>query len=185
VKRSPPGPGDLRDVERDPILDETEIESVIARMGLPDPCTLVDLRQRIEQLFERPIKVEPYPPGFLAEFDRRGRHLPSGMVIDTEACWHVLYRSDTSATHQHSIIAHEFGHIVLGHGIANASPLMRATSLVDHESLENAAKRTVYGNPTERAAERFSRILVDHGILRVDRHGRPERTDWYRSILEG
>jgi hypothetical protein len=176
---------DLCDVGQGPILDEIGVESVVARMGLPDPCTLVDLHRRIEQLCGRSIKVDPYPLEFLAEFDRRGKHLPSGMVIDAEGCWHVLYRPDTSAAHQHSIVAHELGHVILGHAIANASPLMRATGLVDPESLEKAAKRTVYGNPTERAAERFSRVLVDNGLLRVDHDGQPEKTDWYRSILEG
>jgi hypothetical protein len=75
--------------------------------------SVADIRDRVQRWRGRPLHLMPVVtgPGW-----------PSGMWLDTEQADLVLFDAATSALHMVNIIAHEIGHIVLGHAGAMVHP---------------------------------------------------------------
>lgn len=82
----------------------------LARLGVVErpspPLSLSDVRDRVQHQRGRPLLLTPMVTG---------AGWPSGMWVETEHADLVLFDSATSALHTVDIIAHEIGHMVLGH----------------------------------------------------------------------
>ncbi len=84
----------------------------------------------------------------------------------------IMYGADTE-WHADHIIAHEIGHMLLGHGAIEGSPggsaadlplreLMPSLSL---ETIRNVLRRKDYGGERERAGETFADLLLVEAML--------------------
>ncbi|WP_280244917.1 hypothetical protein [Nocardia abscessus] len=96
----------------------------------------------------------------------------SGLWIAREGDDVIMYGADT-AWHADHIIAHEIGHMLLGHGGAASAPgaatadlplreLMPSLSL---ETIRSVLRRQDYGSERERAAETFADLLLVEAML--------------------
>jgi hypothetical protein len=114
--------------------------------------TIADLRDRVQRLRGRPLHLMPVVtgPGW-----------PSGMWVETEHADLVLFDAETSPLHMVSIIAHEIGHIVLGH--AGAPPRSAAHSMLGRFDTEDSAAavmlRTGFVDHDEHEAEVFATMV--------------------------
>jgi hypothetical protein len=83
---------------------------VLAQLDIVDrpsrPLTQADVRDRVQRRRGRPLLLTPMVSG---------AGWPSGMWVETEDTDLVLFDAATSALHTVDIIAHEIGHMVLGH----------------------------------------------------------------------
>lgn len=166
---------------RDPHAPVTEAREVvrIAR-GLPvvAPSDLDRLLAEVSRIIGVPVELSPYPAQTIADARQLGEALPAALCIATSARVHVLYRTDTTASHQRHSILHEVGHLLCRHVPPNA----------DTRTL----RRSTYEDAQEQAAELFAYEVERRlGPLRAQ-HGERPGTDRltttierYGSILEG
>ncbi|GIF04201.1 hypothetical protein Asi03nite_17390 [Actinoplanes siamensis] len=93
---------------------------------------MADVRDRVQRRRGRPLLLTPMVTG---------AGWPSGMWVETEHADLVLFDAATSALHTVTIIAHEIGHMVLGHegtaaGSGGSAPMMWRTGFADREEHE-------------------------------------------------
>lgn len=121
---------------------------------------VVDIRDRMQRRRGRPLRLVPVVtgPGW-----------PSGMWVESEDIDVVLFDAATSAVHQVNIIAHEFGHIMLGHaGTQRGSSTGSAFRWLEMDLAPSVMWRTGFDDGDEHEAEVFATMvcarLSDHHI---------------------
>jgi hypothetical protein len=125
--------------------------------------SVADIRGRVQLRRGRPLRLMPVVtrPGW-----------PSGMWLETEDTDVVLFDAATSPLHQVDIIAHEFGHIMLGHtGTAGrhwAGPMFRWPGA---DTAATVRWRTGFDDHEEHEAEVFATMVCarisDHRLPSV------------------
>lgn len=151
----------LRRVVRELVRPGDDLDTVIRR--------LADRRGRA-------LRVAPYPESVVTLARRRVLTLPYGIWLGSETLGvdQIYYRADLSVVHRGHVVAHELGHVALGHG----TPLLESrTSLltaVRARGGTGCGGHTVYTSPAERDAEEFAYLLE----ARLDTLGSlPQPTD--------
>ncbi|WP_245562863.1 hypothetical protein [Nocardia araoensis] len=84
----------------------------------------------------------------------------------------IMYGADTE-WHADHIIAHEVGHMLLGHGGITSGPDAAAADLplrelmpsLSLETIRSVLRRQDYGSERERAAETFADLLLVEAML--------------------
>lgn len=123
--------------------------------------SVAHIRDRVQRRRGRPLALMPMVIG---------AGWPSGMWVETEHADLVLFDASTSALHTINIIAHEVGHMVLGHtGAARgpaASPMFRRLDAVD--ATATVMWRTGFADHDEHEAEVFATMVCarmgDHRV---------------------
>lgn len=154
----------------DDLADRFEI--LKRRIRIPYPWDAGEYVNRVAEYRQRPITLCPVDPGVLS---RTGCGTGSGLWIDREHDDVIMYGAETP-WHADQIIAHELGHMLLGHGSTSKDPevtpdpddylplqtLMPSLSL---ETIRSVLRRQDYGNDRERAAETFASMLLVEATL--------------------
>ncbi|HEX5503967.1 MAG TPA: hypothetical protein VFW96_15180 [Thermomicrobiales bacterium] len=132
---------------------------IIAGLPIPRPFDLERLRTNLEVALGRdllflPVQVQD--------------HSFTGAVARAETAYAVLYKANTSAPHQLTIICHELGHIFLGHVIPAITKAELARLFCRRVDLGRAAEiaplqRNLqrHTSAEERDAEAFGQQLVE------------------------
>ncbi|MGW4736634.1 hypothetical protein [Nocardia xishanensis] len=117
----------------------------------------------------RAIQLCPIDPEALAG---TGCGTGSGLWIAREHDDVIMYGGETP-WHNDQIIAHEIGHMLLGHGLDNADNADDAADLPLHElmpslsadAIRSVLRRDDYGSDREHDAEAFADLLMVHAML--------------------
>lgn len=113
--------------------------------------SLADVCDRVQRGRGLPLRLVPMVtrPGW-----------PSGIWVESKDADVVLFDAATSALHQVNIIAHEFGHIALGHNGTllhpSASPVFR---WLDNDTAPSVMMRTGFDDRDEHEAEVFATMV--------------------------
>jgi hypothetical protein len=129
------------------------------RFGVPCPFDRAELARRVSQWLGYPIMLVPI---------RMPSGAPSGITLFTDTGRVIAYTQDTSAVHQDHIVAHEIGHIILGHvGVELDDANDAARTIFPHlgPALVHEALTRVgsYDPPEENAAETMATLLLEAG----------------------
>jgi hypothetical protein len=156
-----------------PVLDADDVRKLVDRLPIPVPFDMTAMKDVVATLRGKPVVLAPYSTELVQQFSASGEQLPAAMCTSQPQRDYVLYRTDTTPTHQRHSILHELGHLALRH---------------DHEQ---DLHRSFYADGHERAAEMFADLVERRiGTMRA----RPADTanplhattlDRYGSILEG
>ncbi|MBC3839700.1 hypothetical protein GXW82_04065 [Streptacidiphilus sp. 4-A2] len=155
-------------------MDDRELRrycaEVVSQVDVPFPFHVNDLCDQLEADRGRPISLIP-----MTLPARQGG--PCGLWVATTEVDYILFEKSTSRTHQEHIVAHEIGHLLLGHDSSPAHQDEVARLLMptlDPALVRSVLGRTVYTSHEERAAELVASLLP----LRAGRaRGRRPRSD--------
>ncbi|MGC3001427.1 hypothetical protein ACPF8X_24400 [Streptomyces sp. G35A] len=114
------------------------------------------MRPFVEQYIGQPIHLQPA---------NVGKSVPCGMWIATNTVSYLFYDPETSPAHQDHIIAHEFAHILKGHGGSTTLPEPAAgglLGLLDPSLVKAVLGRTDYSERDEQEAEMVGSFLKAH-----------------------
>jgi len=143
-------------------MDDRELRrycaEVVGRIDVPTPFNVNDLCDRLEHDRGRTISLVP-----MSLPVRQGS--PCGMWVATAEVDYILFEKGTSRTHQEHIVAHEIGHLLLGHDSSPAHQDEVAQLLMptlDPALVRTVLGRTVYTSDEERAAELVASLLPLH-----------------------
>ncbi|MFT7836947.1 ImmA/IrrE family metallo-endopeptidase [Saccharothrix sp. BKS2] len=168
-----------RDPHR-PVLDNREIVRLARSLPITDPFDLDALLGEVSRMVGTPIALAPYPAHTVEDARRLGEALPAALCIVAGTRAHVLYRTDTTPSHQRHSILHEVGHLLCRHGTPSADTDVRTLL------------RSTYDDAQEQAAEAFAyefeRRLGPVRVLSSDHPTDEKLTDTIEragSILEG
>ncbi|WP_062993927.1 hypothetical protein [Nocardia anaemiae] len=133
---------------------------------IPYPWDITEYIARVAQYRGRPITLCPIDVGALSG---NGCGTGSGLWIAREGDDVIMYGADTE-WHADHIIAHEIGHMLLGHGgTAGAAaadlPLRELMPSLSLETIRSVLRREDYGSERERAAETFADLLLVEAML--------------------
>ncbi|MEU1550320.1 hypothetical protein [Nocardia sp. NPDC005745] len=136
---------------------------------IPDPWDMTEYIARVAAYRERPITLCPIDVGALSG---NGCGTGSGLWIAREGDDVIMYGADTE-WHADHIIAHEVGHMLLGHGGTASGPGAGAADLplrelmpsLSLETIRSVLRRQDYGSERERAAETFADLLLVEAML--------------------
>lgn len=147
------------------------------------------LRRRCETLVESLSLPDRIDPRVLSAAlgAQRGRpiHLlpttlplggPCGMWVSTGGYDAVFYETNTSPLHQLQIVAHEFGHIIAGHRMAQVLDADASRLLLpdlDPDLVRRFLGRTDYSAAEEREAETIASLLVRRSERHIEPQGLP------------
>ncbi|MBF6468721.1 hypothetical protein IU427_26675 [Nocardia beijingensis] len=133
---------------------------------IPDPWDMTEYIERVAAYRARPITLWPVDVGALAG---NGCGTGSGLWIAREDDDVIMYGADTE-WHADHIIAHEVGHMLLGHGETSSGPaadlpLRELMPSLSPETIRSVLGRRDYGSERERAAETFADLLLVEAML--------------------
>ncbi|MFX0578694.1 hypothetical protein [Nocardia nepalensis] len=136
---------------------------------IPHPWDITEYIARVAEYRGRPITLCPIDVGALSG---NGCGTGSGLWIAREGDDVIMYGADTE-WHADHIIAHEIGHMLLGHGGTASGPGGAAADLQLHELMPSLSLETIrsvlrrqdYGSERERAAETFADLLLVEAML--------------------
>ncbi|BDT92516.1 MULTISPECIES: hypothetical protein [Nocardia] len=136
---------------------------------IPHPWDMTEYIERVAAYRGRSITLCPIDVGALAG---NGCGTGSGLWIAREDDDVIMYGADTE-WHADHIIAHEIGHMLLGHGETSSGPAGPATDLPLRELMPSLSLETIhsvlgrqdYGSERERAAETFADLLLVEAML--------------------
>ena len=136
---------------------------------VPRPFDRVELTRRVGQWLGQDITLVPI---------RMPSGAPSGITLFTDTGRVIAYAEDTSSVHQDHIIAHEIGHILLGHEGVELEDADEAARTVfahlDPELVRQALTRVgSYDPPEESAAETMATLLLELGNRPLPETGTP------------
>ncbi|MFC4126397.1 hypothetical protein [Nocardia rhizosphaerae] len=154
-------------------IDQQMFEELTRAAPIPYPWDPVEYVNRVAEHRGRPIVLCPIDPQALAG---TGCGTGSGLWIAREHDDVVMYGGATES-HAYHIIAHEIGHMLLGHDQAatgsieatDALPLHDLMPSLSTESIRSVLRRQDYSTDRERDAETFADLLMVHAML-------PQRT---------
>ncbi|WP_040781909.1 hypothetical protein [Nocardia pneumoniae] len=144
-------------------------EELSRLVPIPYPWDTTEYVARVAEYRGRPITMCPIDVGALSG---TGCGTGSGLWIAREDDDVIMYGADTE-WHADHIIAHELGHMLLGHGETASGPgdgaddlslreLMPSLSL---ETIRGVLRRQDYDSECERAAETFADLLLVEAML--------------------
>ncbi|MGY4102028.1 hypothetical protein ACW2Q0_21130 [Nocardia sp. R16R-3T] len=136
---------------------------------IPYPWDTEQYVARVAEYRGRPITIRPIDPGALSG---TGCGTGSGLWIAREDDDIIMYGADTD-WHADHIVAHEIGHMLLGHGStvsespmsANDLPLEALMPSLSLDAIRSVLRRQDYGNDRERAAETFADMVMVEATL--------------------
>jgi hypothetical protein len=149
-------------LRRRPHTDDTsdpvrrECRDFVRDLQLPAVSSVRELRPFVEQYIGQPIHLQP------AEV---GESVPCGIWIATSTVSYLFYDPETSPAHQDHIIAHEFAHILKGHGGSTTLTGPAAgglLGLLDPSLVKAVLGRTNYSERDEQEAEMVGSFLKAH-----------------------
>ncbi|MFE9747586.1 ImmA/IrrE family metallo-endopeptidase [Saccharothrix saharensis] len=163
-----------------PVIDGREVVRIARSLPVASPFNLEDLMSNVSGMIGVPVELAPYPAQTIADARRLGEALPAALCVATPTRVHVLYRTDTTPSHQRHSILHEVGHLLCRHVTPETTGGSRAM------------RRGTYDDAQEQAAEMFAYEFERRlGSLRLQ-HGEPrgdERLTYaierYGLIFEG
>ena len=126
------------------MIDTREVVRIARCLPIADPFDLGTLVAEVSGIVGVPVELAPYPPPTIAAARQLGEPLPAALCIATSSRFHVLYRTDTTASHQRHSILHEVGHLLCRHITPSADTDLRTVL------------RNTYDDAHERAAEAFA-----------------------------
>lgn len=145
-------------------------EELSRLVPIPYPWDTMEYVARVAEYRARPITLCPIDVNALSD---TGCGTGSGLWIAREHDDVIMYGADTE-WHADHIIAHEIGHMLLGHG-ASASgsggsdaaelPLRELMPSLSLETIRSVLRRQDYGSERERAAETFADLLLVEAML--------------------
>ncbi len=125
---------------------------IVRDLVLPEPFEIDALCERIGADRGRPIRL------CAIRFPAEG---PAGLLLGTAETDYIFYDVQTTVSHQRHIIAHELGHLLLGHEHTGPSaPGAAADGLPDATLRRHMFARTRYSHPEEWGAELFATELL-------------------------
>ncbi|MFD6401173.1 hypothetical protein [Nocardia sp. NPDC060249] len=150
-------------------MNQQKFDELIRAAPIPYPWDPVEYVRRVAEHRGRPIVLFPIDPQALAG---SGCGTGSGLWIAREDDDVIMYGGETES-HAYHIIAHEIGHMLLGHDEADADPAEASDALplndlmpsLSAESIRSVLRRQDYGTDRERAAETFADLLMVHAML--------------------
>ncbi|MGW0517767.1 ImmA/IrrE family metallo-endopeptidase [Crossiella sp. NPDC003009] len=173
----------------EPVLHEAAVAREVTGLELPDPFDVRELVRLVAARRQRSIAVLPYPAHVVAQARAQHEPLPYGMWLAGSRQDFLFYREDTTAMHQQHVILHELGHICLRHRTESIDDLAAEEVTGDPATVLRAAKRTVYTDRQERAAELFAYLVEEragslHGGAGALDRDQDRVIRRYRSLLE-
>lgn len=136
---------------------------------IPHPWDITEYIARVAEYRRRPITLCQIGIGALLG---NGCGTGSGLWIAREDDDVIMYGADTE-WHADHIIAHEIGHMLLGHGGTASGPGGAAADLplrelmpsLTLETIRSVLRRQDYGSEREHAAESFADLLLVEAML--------------------
>ncbi|MEU2257168.1 hypothetical protein ABZ540_28745 [Nocardia xishanensis] len=146
-----------------------KFEELTRVVAIPYPWDASAYVARVAEYRGRAIQLCPIDPEALAG---TGCGTGSGLWIAREHDDVIMYGGETP-WHNDQIIAHEIGHMLLGHGLDNADNVDDAADLPLHElmpslsadAIRSVLRRDDYGSDREHDAEAFADLLMVHAML--------------------
>jgi hypothetical protein len=148
-----------------PVIDGREVVRIARSLPVGNPFDLDALLVEVSGIVGVPVELAPYPAQTIADARQLGEALPAALCVATPTRVHVLYRTDTTASHQRHSILHEVGHLLCRHITPDADGdirTMRRTSTYD-DAQEQAAETFAY-----EFERRLGPVRVQHGERRRD-----------------
>ncbi|MGN2636219.1 hypothetical protein ACTD5D_08505 [Nocardia takedensis] len=147
---------------------DTRFRELSREVPLPQPWDLTAYLAAVADYRDRPITLHPVDTAVLVG---TGCGTGSGLWIAKKDSDVIVYGADATEWHAEHIVAHELGHMLLGHGPApdrdadlpNAETLAAVTELLPSiapESIRHVLGRTDYGSMRERDAETFADMVM-------------------------
>jgi Zn-dependent peptidase ImmA (M78 family) len=127
------------------VIDAREVIRIARCLPVTDPFDLDALLSEVSRIVGVPVELAPYPAQTIADARQLGEALPAALCVATPTRVHVLYRTDTTASHQRHSILHEVGHLVCRH----------VTPAADGD-IRTVLRRSTYADVQEQAAETFA-----------------------------
>ncbi|WP_245673696.1 hypothetical protein [Nocardia lijiangensis] len=147
---------------------DTRFRELSRDVPIPHPWNLNTYLDAVAEFRDRPITLQPVDTAVLAG---AGCGTGSGLWIAKRDSDVIVYGADTTEWHAEHIIAHELGHMLLGHGPESeprpsddtAHTLAAVAELlpsISPESIAHVLGRTDYGTSRERDAETFADMVM-------------------------
>lgn len=143
-------------------VSNEDMLAMARELPIPVPWDLDVFIQNLAAYRGRPIRLIPTDTAALADS-------PCGLWLTREHDDLILHEIGTSAYHISTIVAHEIGHMVLGHGRHRAFGADRdreqelcrkVLPSIDPETVQAVLGRTNYASDQERDAEMFASLLM-------------------------
>ncbi|CAM4378833.1 hypothetical protein NONI108955_23540 [Nocardia ninae] len=144
-------------------------EELARAIPIPYPWDTAEYIRRVAEYRRRPIAVYPIDASALSG---TGCGTGSGLWIARDEDDVILYGAATQ-WHADHIIAHEIGHMLLGHGSGASEAPTGATDLPLHmlmpslslETIRSVLRRQDYGSDRERDAETWADMVMVEATL--------------------
>ncbi|MFF4606557.1 toxin [Streptomyces sp. NPDC001339] len=130
-------------------------EAVLARLDLPDGCTIATLMERLSADRGRPIRLVTMP---------LGAKTPCGMWLATDSFDVIVVEADTSRLHQDHIIAHELAHMLCDHCDSagfDTTVMQRLLPDLDPRRVREMLGRAAYSSEEEQEAETVASLILE------------------------
>ncbi|UQA96917.1 toxin [Streptomyces halobius] len=128
---------------------------VLARLDLPDGCSIATLMERLSTDRGRPIRLVSLP---------LGAETPCGMWLATDTFDVIIVEAETSRLHQDHIIAHELAHMLCNHcdSVGFDMAVMRQLlPSLDPRRVREMLGRTSYSTEEEQEAEIVASLILE------------------------
>ncbi|AXK89976.1 hypothetical protein DXT66_29745 (plasmid) [Nocardia farcinica] len=143
----------------------TELSKLVP---IPYPWDTREYIARVAAYRGRPIDLVPIAPGALSG---TGCGTGSGLWLELDDSDVIMYGADTE-WHADHIIAHEIGHMLLGHGSTEGEPdpvddlpLNELMPSLSPDAIRNVLRRQDYDSARERDAETFADMVMVEATL--------------------
>ncbi|MBF6137744.1 hypothetical protein IU501_32765 [Nocardia otitidiscaviarum] len=142
----------------------TELSKLVP---IPYPWDTQEYIARVAEFRGRAIELVPIAPGALSG---TGCGTGSGLWVELVDHDVIMYGAET-AQHADHIVAHEVGHMLLGHGLGAPAghtddlPLSALMPSLSAEAIRSVLRRQDYSNERERAAEIFADMVMVEATL--------------------
>ncbi|MCC2279947.1 ImmA/IrrE family metallo-endopeptidase [Streptomyces sp. ET3-23] len=130
-------------------------EAVLARLDLPDGCSIATLMERLSADRGRPIQLVELPLGAKS---------PCGMWLATDEADIIVVEANTSRLHRDHIIAHELAHMLCGHRDSTGpdpTGLGHLLPSLDPRRVREILGRTSYSSTEEQEAETVASLILE------------------------
>lgn len=143
--------------------------SLTDAIPIPYPWDTIEYVNRVATYRGKPITLWPIDPGSLVG---TGCGTGSGLWIERDQDDVIMYGGQTP-WHADHIIAHELGHMLLGHGVTPDEaastvaelPLSDLMPALSPDTICSVLRRQDYGSDRERDAEAFADLLLVEAML--------------------
>ncbi|MEU7046351.1 toxin [Streptomyces varsoviensis] len=130
-------------------------EAHLARLDLPDGCTIATLTEKLSRDRGRPIQLMSVA---------LGAQSPCGMWLAMDDMDLIVVEANVSALHRDHIVAHELAHMLCCHSDAAGADATGIESFVPHldpQRVRDVLGRTSYTTEEEQAAEMVASLILE------------------------